>query len=445
MANVRHLFLLLFFILPLATTASMTEMEALLLLKKSFTNAQSLNSWHPGLPVCADKRSWVGVICSNNVIMSLRLGRMGLSGEINIDALVNLPKLRSISIANNSFSGPIPSLNRLRALKAIYLSGNKFSGEISPDFFSNMNSLKKIWLSRNSFSGTISTSLANLKNLIELHLDDNGFSGTIPLIDQPKLKSFNVSNNALFGEIPTSLKRFGKSSFAGNEGLCGDPMDKKCNPNNRNEQGMSKVAVASVVLVVVICMVGLVLTSRSKQREREFDEFSREIREEAIEVHLPEMKKESSHTKRASTVPKLILVNEKKGVFGMPELMKAAAEVLGNGGLGSSYKAVMGNGVAVAVKRMREMNRMGDDGFEVEMRRLGRLRHPNVLPPLAFHFRKEEKLLVYEYIPRGSLLYLLHGNSSFISLSSSALSSSFFMFMAVAFAQTRFGISNPAP
>ena len=54
------------------------------------------------------------------------------------------------------------------------------------------------------------------------------------------------------------------------------------------------------------------------------------------------------------------MVNNEKGVFGMPDLMRAAAEVLGNGSFGSSYKAVLANGVAVVVKRTREMNVLGN-------------------------------------------------------------------------------------
>ncbi|XP_020594885.1 pollen receptor-like kinase 6 [Phalaenopsis equestris] len=104
------------------------------------------------------------------------------------------------------------------------------------------------------------------------------------------------------------------------------------------------------------------------------------------------------------------MVNEEKGVFGLPDLMMAAAEVVGNGGLGSVYKAAMANGVEVAVKRMRDLNRLNKDGFDMEMRRLGKLRHPNLLPPLAYHFRKDEKLVVSEYIAKGSLLYVLHGD-----------------------------------
>lgn len=110
-----------------------------------------------------------------------------------------------------------------------------------------------------------------------------------------------------------------------------------------------------------------------------------------------------------SSGSELVMVNDEKGVFGLPDLMKAAAEVLGNGGLGSVYKAAMGNGVAVAVKRMRELNRLNKEGFDREMRRLGQLQHPNLLPPLAYHFRKEEKLVVSEYVEKGSLLYVLHG------------------------------------
>jgi hypothetical protein len=93
----------------------------------------------------------------------------------------------------------------------------------------------------------------------------------------------------------------------------------------------------------------------------------------------------------------------------LPDLMKAAAEVLGNGGLGSAYKATMANGLSVVVKRMREMNKLQKDGFDEQMMWFGRLRHRNILTPLSYHFRREEKLLVSEYIPKGSLLFVLHG------------------------------------
>lgn len=461
MATVPTLsFLLLFFFSPLASSAAMSESEALLLLKKSFTNAKSLDSWSPDSPACGGKSSWVGVICFKKTVMGLRLGGMSLSGKIDVDALVQLPGLRSISFSDNAFSGPIPGFDRLGALKGMYLSGNQFSGEIPPEFFSKMESLKKLWLSGNSFTGPIPTSLAKLTHLIEVHLDNNGFSGAIPSIGQPALKSFNISNNALEGEIPASLKSFGEDSFAGNVGLCGPPLAKQCgaaansapmitSDSGEAKHGTSKVAVVAVAVVALLCVLAMAVSSRSRKREREFDKLGHDIGEESVEVQVREssrketslrknssVRKESSHSSKrggggggGAGVPRLTMVNEEKGVFGLPDLMKAAAEVLGNGGLGSAYKAVMANGVGVVVKRMREMNRVGGEAFEIEMRRLGMLRHPNVLPPLAFHFRKEEKLLVYEHISRGSLLYNLHGNYIHLFHTSLSLNNLIFFFI----------------
>jgi len=122
-------------------------------------------------------------------------------------------------------------------------------------------------------------------------------------------------------------------------------------------------------------------------------------------------RKESTSSKKGvgRSIGDLVMVNDERGTFGLPDLMKAAAEVLGNGGLGSAYKASMASGLSVVVKRMREMNKVSRDIFDAEMRRFGRLRNPNILTPLAYHYRKEEKLYVTEYMPKGSLLYVLHG------------------------------------
>ncbi|VAI86000.1 unnamed protein product [Triticum turgidum subsp. durum] len=43
------------------------------------------------------------------------------------------------------------------------------------------------------------------------------------------------------------------------------------------------------------------------------------------------------------------------------------------------------------------------------MRRLGRLSHPNLLPLVAYYYRKEEKLLMHDYVQNKSLAHLLHG------------------------------------
>ncbi|KAK7346548.1 hypothetical protein VNO80_21069 [Phaseolus coccineus] len=106
------------------------------------------------------------------------------------------------------------------------------------------------------------------------------------------------------------------------------------------------------------------------------------------------------------------MVNDERGTFGLPDLMKAAAEVRGNGGLGSANKAAMASGLSAVVKRMQEINKVSRDIFNAEMRRFGGLRNLIILTPLAYHYRKEEKLFVTEYVPKGSLLYVFHVLSS---------------------------------
>ena len=102
----------------------------------------------------------------------------------------------------------------------------------------------------------------------------------------------------------------------------------------------------------------------------------------------------------------------------MQELLCASAEILGKGGCGTAYKAVLDDGTVVAVKRLRDATAAAAAGassrkeFEHHMAVLGRLRHPNVVPLAAYYYARDEKLLVYEYMANGSLLWLLHGKSS---------------------------------
>lgn len=93
----------------------------------------------------------------------------------------------------------------------------------------------------------------------------------------------------------------------------------------------------------------------------------------------------------------------------MTDLLKASAEILGSGVIGSTYKAALGNGQVMVVKRFRHMNNVNKQEFHEHMGRLGRLNHRNVLPVVGFYYRKEEKLLVTDYVERVSLASHLHG------------------------------------
>lgn len=95
----------------------------------------------------------------------------------------------------------------------------------------------------------------------------------------------------------------------------------------------------------------------------------------------------------------------------MASLLKASAEILGSGVFGSTYKAALNDGPVLVVKRFRQMNNVGKEDFYEHMRRLGALNHRNLLPIAAFYYRKEEKLLVADYVENVSLGVHLHGSN----------------------------------
>ena len=464
MSAVGYLLLLLCLSLSPSPSSSVSETDALLSFQKSLSNpSQVLPSWKPDSNPCEAK--WQGVFCAkggdgNPVVIRLHLQNLGLSGSIDIDALNDLKNLISFSISKNSFEGPLPPFNKLKGLKSIYLDSNEFSGEIPGDYFDGTY-LRRIWLSNNQFSGKIPESLGKLPNLNVLHLEGNKFSGPIPDISQNSLTELDLSGNQLEGQVPQSMERFGADAFKKNSGVCGKLVGTECKEVQTQEATSAQAqahipnqlevkepphAKAIVILVVALAIIMIILLIVSVQMR---PKHSHEIKEDnftfnmgdptenVVDVYVQgkgngvstregggesskrsvdssnKMGSETGSCKGSRHVKKegadLIVINNEKGVFGIADLMKAAAEVLGNTGLGSSYKAMMSNGVAVVVKRIREMNGLEKEEFDAEIKRLGNLRHKNILTPLAYHYRKEEKLLVFEYISKGSLLYVLHG------------------------------------
>ncbi|CAL5408472.1 unnamed protein product [Camellia sinensis] len=87
----------------------------------------------------------------------------------------------------------------------------------------------------------------------------------------------------------------------------------------------------------------------------------------------------------------------------------SASNKFGQGGFGPVYKGQLLDGREVAVKRLSSCSEQGLDKFTNEVLLILKLQHKNLVRLLGFCIDGEEKLLIYEYMPNGSLDVFLFG------------------------------------
>ncbi|XP_028756638.1 probable inactive receptor kinase RLK902 [Neltuma alba] len=398
---------------------------------------------------------WFGVQCVNDRVVQLRLPGVALSGSIPAGIFGNLTHLRTLSLRFNALRGGLPEdLASCVNLRNLYLQQNLLSGEI-PEFLFALPHLVRLNLASNSFSGSIPLGFNNLTRLRILFLENNNLSGAIPQLKLENLEQFNVSNNKLNGSVPEKLRTFAKDSFLGNS-LCGKPLSlcpgdvngtgtgtgtgagtgtgKSPTPAIENNEGnmkkkkLSGGAIAGIVVGSAVCLLlilfALIILCRksSNQKTRSLDIFSEKHPEVAIRGDIPVSEVEhSGHSNGYSAVgataaaataaeaKKLVFFGHSPKVFDLEDLLRASAEVLGKGTFGTAYKATLEDGPVVAVKRLRDVT-ISDTEFKEKIEAVGAMDHENLVPLMAYYYSREEKLLVHDYMPTGSLSALLHGN-----------------------------------
>ncbi|KAM0940722.1 putative protein kinase RLK-Pelle-LRR-VIII-1 family [Dioscorea sansibarensis] len=117
-------------------------------------------------------------------------------------------------------------------------------------------------------------------------------------------------------------------------------------------------------------------------------------------------------SKSSGSVPQL------KGArcFSFEELKKCTnnfseSNHIGSGGYGKVYKGTLPDGQMVAVKRAQEDSMQGGHEFKTEIELLTRVHHRNLVNLVGFCFDQGQQMLVYEYLPNGSLKESLSGMS----------------------------------
>lgn len=324
-------------------------------------------------------------------LSTLAISSNKFSGSIPSE-IGSLGALIQFSADNNEFSGEIPTaIVNLRQLGRLDLSNNDLSGGI-PNGIQSLKQLNELNLARNKLSGPILDEIGSLPVLNYLDLSENGFSGVIPLsLQNLKLNKLNLSSNHLSGNVPPIFAgNVYRDSFLGNPGLCIDASgacNRRVSEHNRVFAWMMRSIFIAAALVFLVGVVWFIYKYRA----------------------LEKMKNGVTITKWTSF--------HKLG-FSELEISDSLKEanVIGRGASGKVYKVMLSNGETVAVKKLHERPNKGEsnsfgasfDEFEAEVETLGKIRHKNIVRLWCCCTSGYCKLLVYEYLPNGSLGDLLH-------------------------------------
>lgn len=379
---------ILFWVAWLVTAVAAVEddIQCLQGLKASLGDPQGkLSSWRFASSSVGFICKFVGVSCWNdreNRILSLELRGMDLTGQI--------PE----------------SLQYCRSLQTLDLSNNGLSGTIPPQICRWLPYLVTLDLSSNGLSGSIPPDLVNCTYLNNLVLSNNRLTGTIPydFLTLSRLKKFSVANNDLKGTIPSFFKGFDKASFERND-LCGGPLG-KC--GRLSKKNLTIIIAAGIFGAAASLLLGfglwwwyhLRVVRRRRRRMYGIGRDDDSVWAERLRAH------------------KLVQVS----LFQKPIVKVKLADLMASTNnfstdnviistrTGCTYKAVLLDGSALAIKRLNTC-KLGEKQFRLEMNRLGQLRHPNLTPLLGFCIVEEEKLLVYKHMSNSTLYSLLHGST----------------------------------
>ncbi|TKW08994.1 hypothetical protein SEVIR_6G062400v4 [Setaria viridis] len=351
----------------------------------------------------------------------LDLSSNSLTGGVPAD-LVASPSLEYLNISGNPVGGALPNVSwQAPKLQVFAASKCALDGEVPAFGAAGCSNLYRLELAGNNLTGAIPNDIGVCKRLVSLRLQHNQLAGEIPaaLAALPSITEVDLSWNALTGAVPpgfancTTLETFDVSF---NHLAPADSTS--ASPGNGDGEGSSARHTAamwvSAAAVALAGMAVLAFTARWLQW--------RDGAAAATDGGG------AGGAARPNVVvgPWRMTAFQKLGFTAddVVRCVEGSEGIVGAGSSGTVYRAKMPDGEVIAVKKLwqpaaqkevaaPEPKRNDTDGEDkrmlAEVEVLGHLRHRNIVRLLGWCTNGEATLLLYEYMPNGSLDDLLHG------------------------------------
>ncbi|KAL3641661.1 hypothetical protein CASFOL_012476 [Castilleja foliolosa] len=392
------------------------------------------------------------------VLKELILHGNMLNGNIP-EELASLANLTLLDLSFNSFSGPVfPKLFSMTSLQGLILAHNKLNGSIPDDILPEVSSLAKIDLSSNYLNGSLPLFIFSAMSLTYLNVSNNRLSG--PLDDDfvsnfESLSVLDLHNNKLDGRVPGSLSSLEEltyldlsenkfsdyfpcnictiqglifANFSGNSFV--GPFLSSClekNPciipiSSHASKVGTGVAVA-VAIIVFLIAVGFLLKWKSQRRDRA-GELTIDKGKKAVTMMSSEPTSSEGLSGKRKKIKEPLSIN--LATFEHSLLRVKASDIffatdnfsesyiIGDGGYGTVYRALLPNGCTIAVKRLNGGHLHGEREFLAEMETIGKVKHENLVPLLGYCVFGDERLLIYEYMENGSLDFWLRNKADVV-------------------------------
>ncbi|KAJ1277499.1 hypothetical protein BS78_04G008700 [Paspalum vaginatum] len=222
----------------------------------------------------------------------------------------------------------------------------------------------------------------------------NGFEGNPYLEDgcQDIDECKNQNQYPCLGICSNTKGSYSCSCPAGTQSV--NPKISTCTPGAASQRA-KLIGISSCAVLLLICIFALLIECQRKKLMREKERF--------FQQNGGLLLYEQIRSKQVDTVR----------IFTTEELNQAtnnfdSTREVGRGSYGTVYKGVLKDNRIVAIKRSKIMNMVRKDDFVQEMVILSQINHINVVRLLGCCLEVEVPMLVYEFMPNGTLFDMIH-------------------------------------